>query len=103
MRSFDEDILNVSSHFWIAQHLIAFIDHKELALVELDELVLGQIVKPARRGDDHVWRACRILQFCLIFFKGNSSEVAAEPQIWIFEVAAWVTVGVPSLLKSLKI
>jgi hypothetical protein len=44
MRGLDKDVLNVSTHLGIAQHLITLINDKELALIEMNQLVFGQVV-----------------------------------------------------------
>ena len=43
MRSLHEDILNISSHARVPQHLITFVNHEEFALTEVYEFPFGQV------------------------------------------------------------
>jgi len=101
MWGFHEDVLDISPHLRVSHDLVTFIDHKELDLIEIDQLVFGQIVEPSRSGNDDVGVFGGILDLILIFLEGDASEVAAVPQFWFFEVSSWVRGELPSLLKSL--
>jgi hypothetical protein len=65
--------------------------------------VLGKVVEPAWSGNDDGGVLGWIFEVVLVFLQGDSSEVAAELDFWLFEVASCVLGCVPSRLKSLKI
>ena len=88
MWSFDEDVLNITPHLGVSHHLVALINHKELDLIEIDQLMFGQIVEPSRSGNDDVGVFGGILELILIFLEGDASEVAAVSQFWFFEISS---------------
>lgn len=57
-------------------------------LVELDQLVLGQVVEPSRSGDDDMGSPRRVLQLRLVLLQRHTPEVAPESQLGLLEVAA---------------
>ena len=83
-----EDVLNIGSHLSVSQDLITLINHKELDLVEIDELVLGQIIEPAGSGDDDMRILGRIFDLILVLLERDASEVAAVAQFWLFEISS---------------
>lgn len=57
-------------------------------LVELDELVLGQVIEPSRSADDNVGSLRRVLQLGLVVLQRHTPEVAPESQLGLLEVSA---------------
>lgn len=88
MWCFYEDVLNIGSHLGIAHDLITLIDHKELDLIKINQLMFGQVIESARGGNDDMWIFIRILNLVFIILQGHSSKVASVSQFWFFEVSA---------------
>lgn len=65
--------------------------------------MLGEVVEPSRSADDDMRGLGRILELCLVVLERDAAEVAAEAQFGLLEVAAWMMLALPNLLKSLKI
>lgn len=65
--------------------------------------MFGEIVEPARSADDDMGCLGGILELCLVVLQRDAAEVAAEAQLRLLEVSAFVMVALPNLLKSLKI
>ena len=57
-------------------------------LFEVDQLVVGQVVQPARGGNDDVRVLLGVLEVSLILLQGDATEVAPVPQFGLLEVSA---------------
>ena len=65
--------------------------------------MFGEIVESSRSGNDDVRDSLRVGQLRLVLFKRNTAEIASVSDLGRFEVTTYITIIIPSLLKSLKI
>lgn len=86
--SFHEDVLNIGSHLGVSHDLITLIDHEELDLIEVNQLMFGQVIESAGGGNDDMRIFSGILDLIFIILQGDSSKVASVSQFWLFEVSA---------------
>ncbi len=93
--SFDEDLLNIRSHTWISEHLIAFVDNEEFALnnisrylIELDDIVSCQVFQSSWCGDDYVGVFIWVSEIRNVVFQGDTSEESSKSQLRLFEISA---------------
>ena len=57
-------------------------------LFEADQFVVGQVVEPARGGNDDVGVLLGVLEVGFILLQGDATEVATVPQLGLLEVSA---------------
>jgi hypothetical protein len=75
---FDEYVLNVCSHFWIAQNFIAFVDHEKFAFFEIDEFVFCKIVETTGCGNDDMGCFVGVFEILLVFFEGHPAKITPD-------------------------
>jgi hypothetical protein len=82
----DKHFLDVGAHARRPQHLVAFVHHEVLAVLQLYGFVLHQIQQTARSRDDDVRGQRFVLQLLHVVRHVGAAVVAADTQLWLFEV-----------------
>lgn len=75
MGSLDEDLLDVRSHFRVAEDLVTFINDEELALVKVDKFVFSQIDESSGGSNDNVRVFLGVAELRDVVFERNTTEI----------------------------
>lgn len=84
---FDKNLLNVSSHVWVSENFVAFVNDKEFALFKVNDFVSGQVKKSTWSCDDDVRDFGWIFELGNVVLEWNTSEIGAISKLGFFEVA----------------